>query len=269
VAVPLQLPPGGPGITAPPLFTGVGVALVTLFDAIGEIDAKATADHAAQLADLGMRAVVVAGSTGEAATLTLDERTELLTEVRRAVPARIPVIAGTGAPASRQAVALTKAAIEHGADAVLVLSPPRVRDPRAYYEAVAGAAAGRPVLAYHYPEASLPGVPLDLLPELAVQGVKDSSGDPERLLAELNGFQGWVYVGSSALLAYAGPLGCQGAIIALANAMPEVCVRAFAGDTSAQLELVGSHVAARRDFPHGLKDLVARRFGTSRTARLG
>jgi len=256
-------------MTAPPLFTGVGVALVTLFDAIGEVDAKATADHAAQVVNLGVRAIVVAGSTGEAAALTFDERTGLLTEVRRAVPATIPVVAGTGAPATRQAVALTRAAVDHGADAVLALSPSRVRDPRSYYEAVAGAAAGRPVLAYHFPEASSPGVPVDLLPELAVQGVKDSSGDPERLLAELNGFQGWVYVGSSALLAYAGPLGCQGAIVALANVVPELCAAAFAGDANAQLELVSSHVAARRDFPHGLKDLVAKRFGTSRTARLG
>ena len=48
---------------AEPLFTGVGVALATLFDDHGEVDAKATADFAATLVDLGIRAVVVAGST--------------------------------------------------------------------------------------------------------------------------------------------------------------------------------------------------------------
>jgi 4-hydroxy-tetrahydrodipicolinate synthase len=255
-------------VTAP-LFTGVGVALVTLFDAMGGLDAKATADHAAHLVDLGVRAVVVAGSTGEAAALGPDERGQLLTEVRRAVPAPVPVLAGTGAPAARQAVALTRAAVEQGADAVLVLSPPRVRDPRAYYEAVAGAAGDRPVLAYHYPEASAPGVPVELLGQLPVQGVKDSSGDPERLLAELTGYRGWVYTGSAALLAYAGPLGGQGAILALANARPELCAAAFAGDARAQLELVPSHLAARADFPHGLKELVAARFQTSRAARMG
>jgi dihydrodipicolinate synthase/N-acetylneuraminate lyase len=255
-------------VTAPP-FGGVGVALVTLFDAMGEVDAKATAEHAAHLVDLGVRGVVVAGSTGEAAALTAEERNALLTEVRRAVPVQVPVLAGTGAPATRQAVALTLTAVELGADAVLALSPPRVRDPRAYYEAVAGAAGGRPVLAYHYPEASAPGVPVELLGQLPVQGVKDSSGDPERLLAELTGFRGWVYVGSAALLAYAGPLGCQGAILALANARPELCAAAFAGDASAQLELVPSHLATHLDFPHGLKELVASRFGTSRAARLG
>ena len=70
-----------------PLFTGVGVALATLFDDHGEVDAKATADHAATLVDLGVRAVVVAGSTGEANALTTEERVGLLTEIRGAVPA--------------------------------------------------------------------------------------------------------------------------------------------------------------------------------------
>ena len=65
-----------------PLFTGVGVALVTLFDDDGELDAKATAEHAATLVELGLRAVVVAGSTGEAASLTEAERSALLEEVR-------------------------------------------------------------------------------------------------------------------------------------------------------------------------------------------
>src|SRR6266511_4207347 len=51
-----------------PIFSGVGVALATFFDEDGEIDARATADHASTLVELGLRAVVVAGSTGEAAS---------------------------------------------------------------------------------------------------------------------------------------------------------------------------------------------------------
>jgi 4-hydroxy-tetrahydrodipicolinate synthase len=252
-----------------PLFAGVGVALVTLFDDDGEVDAKATADHAARLVDLGMRAVVVAGSTGEAVSLTGDERITLLTEVRQAVPPGTPVLAGTGAPSRRQAVALTRAATDQGADGVLALSPPGGVNLRGYYDAVADAAGGLPVLAYHYPKVAPPGVPVELLSELPVQGLKDSSGDPWRLLDELTGFHGWLYVGSATLIAMAGPLGCAGAILALANAEPERCAAAFAGDRDAQLQLVEPHRAARRDFPHGLKDLVADRFGTSRVARLG
>jgi len=254
---------------AEPLFRGVGVALATLFDDAGGLDAKATADHAATLVDLGVRAVVVAGSTGEAATLTPEERIALLTEVRRAVPSGIPVLAGTGAPSRRQAVALTRAAVDHGADALLVLSPPGSVDLRGYYGAVAEAAAPTPLLAYHYPKSSQPGIPVELLPELPVQGTKDSSGDPGRLLAELRGFGGWLYTGASSLLLQAGALGCAGAVLALANVEAERCVAAFAGDADAQLELAEAQMAAHRDFPHGLKALVAERFGTSRTARLG
>ncbi|HEU0172486.1 MAG TPA: dihydrodipicolinate synthase family protein, partial [Acidimicrobiales bacterium] len=58
---------------ADPPFTGVGVALVTLFDPTGELDAEATARHAGHLVDRGVRAVLVAGSTGEAAALDPDE----------------------------------------------------------------------------------------------------------------------------------------------------------------------------------------------------
>jgi 4-hydroxy-tetrahydrodipicolinate synthase len=253
----------------PPLFTGVAVALATLFDSDGELDAKATAKHAATLVDLGVRALVVAGSTGEATTLADAERIELLTEVHQAVPAGIPVLAGAGAPSRRQAVALTRTALEHGADGVLVLSPPRVEDVRPYYRAVAEAAAGRPVLAYHYPLVSPPGIPVDLLGELPVQGVKDSSADPDRLLDEVSRYDGWLYVGSSALLALAGPLGATGAILALANVEPERCVAAFSGDAEAQRQLTTSHLAIKRDFPHGLKDVIATRFGTSRVARVG
>jgi 4-hydroxy-tetrahydrodipicolinate synthase len=155
---------------AEPLFRGVGVALATLFDDGGGLDAKATAAHAATLVDLGVRAVVVAGSTGEAPALTEQERTTLLTEVRRAVPPSIPVLAGTGAPSRRQAAALTRSATGHGADAALVLSPPGSADLSGYYAAVAEAAAPTPVLAYHYPKASQPGIPVELLPELSVQG---------------------------------------------------------------------------------------------------
>jgi dihydrodipicolinate synthase/N-acetylneuraminate lyase len=251
------------------VFGGVGVALVSLFDDDSEIDAKATAEHAARLVDAGMRAVVVAGTTGEASALDSHERGALLDAVRAAVAGAVPVVAGVGAPSTRQALELVRAAREHGADALLALSPPRVADPLPYYRALAGAAGGTPLLAYHFPDASPPGIPLGSLGELPVQGVKDSSGDPDRLLAELDSYGGSVYVGSASMLALAGPLGCAGAILALANAEPEACAAAFGGDVAAQRRLITSHLAARRDFPHGLKALVAKRYGTSTSARLG
>jgi 4-hydroxy-tetrahydrodipicolinate synthase len=252
-----------------PLFTGVGVALATLFDDAGEVDAPATADHAANLVELGIRAVVVAGSTGEAAALTSEERIALLTETRKAVPSGIPVVAGTGGPSARQAAALTRDARESGADAVLALCPPQTTDPRPYYQAVVEAAGGLPALAYHFPQTSPPGIPLDLLPELPVQGMKDSSGDPQRLLAELEVFDRWLYVGAAPLLIMAGALGVTGAILAVANVDPERAVAAFAGDPAGQRGLFAAHKRIQHDFPHGLKQAIAARFSTSPTTRLG
>jgi 4-hydroxy-tetrahydrodipicolinate synthase len=252
-----------------PLFTGVGVALATLFDDRGEVDAKATASHAATLVDLGVRAVVVTGSTGEASALTTEERVALLVETRKAVPPGVPVIAGTGAPSARQAAALTAAARDAGADAVLALCPPRNDDPRAYYDAVARAAGDLPALAYHFPQTSPPGIPLDLLPDLPVQGLKDSSGEPERLLAELEVFRRPLWVGAAPILLLAGSLGIAGAILAVANVDPEHAIAAFAGDPQAQRSLLPAHRKVKARFPHGLKDAIADRFGTSRVARLG
>jgi 4-hydroxy-tetrahydrodipicolinate synthase len=220
------------------VFSGVGVALVTLFGDDGDVDAAATAEHAVALVEAGVRAVV-------------------------------PVLAGTGGPSPRQAVALTAAAVDHGADAVLVLSPPGAADVRPYYDAVAKAAGATPVLAYHYPAVSPPGIRVAALSDLPIAGCKDSTGDPDRLLEELTDWGGPLYVGSSAVVSYAGALGCEGAILALANAEPERCVRAFAGDAAAQLELAGPHAFARGRFPAGIKELTARRFGTSTVARMG
>lgn len=250
------------------LFTGVGVAIVTLFTEDGDLDATATAELAVRLVEEGVRAVVVAGSTGEAAALSPEERVALLEAVRGAVPASVPVIAGTGAPSARQAVALTAAARDHGADAALVLSPPGAPDPRRYYEAVAKAGGNLPLLAYHFPKVAPPGIPVEALADLPIRGVKDSSGDPDRLLAELEAYDGDLYTGSSAMLALAGPLGCTGAILALANVAAERCAAAFAGDAKAQRKLAEIHLDAHRSFPARLKQLVADAYGTSPVTRL-
>jgi len=251
-----------------PLFTGVGVALATFFDQHGEVDEAATADHAARLVDLGCRAVVVAGSTGEAAALTENERDRLLAAVRSAVPG-VPVLAGTGAAWPGLAARQTERARAGGADAVLTLSPPRVADPTPYYRRVAEAAGDMPVLGYHFPAVSTPGIPLEILPALPVAGCKDSSGDADRLLRTRASFDGWLYVGSAVLCSMGGPLGCTGAILAVANAEPELAIAAFTGDADAQLRLLPAHAEAGRQWPHGLKALTAGRFGTPTGARMG
>ncbi len=251
-----------------PIFTGVGVALVTLFDDEGEIDAPATADHAARLVDAGVAAVLVAGSTGEAAALDAEERSDLLLAVRYAVDGRVPVLAGTGAPSARQARLLSRRAEADGADALLVLSPPNVQDPRPYYERVTSA-VDVPVLAYHYPKASSPGVPVDVLGQLPIAGLKDSSGDAERLILEADELPGGLYTGHPALVHLAGAIGCAGAILALANVDPEGCARAWAGDGDCQRELINGHRAQSLAGIAGLKRTLCALQGTSPVTRVG
>jgi 4-hydroxy-tetrahydrodipicolinate synthase len=251
-------------------FSGVGVALVTIFDADGGVDEVATARHAEDLVRRGMRAVLVNGSTGEAGTLSDAERVTLIQAVRKAVPAEIPVIAGTGGQTTQAAVELTAAAVEAGADIVLAYPPPGSEQPelQAFFASVSTTASGRPVLAYHVPWVSAPGVPVEALAGLPVTGIKDSSGSADRLLDELAHYQGATYVGSSALLALAGPMGGAGAILALANVEPERCVRAFAGDAEAQRELADSHLAVRAGGPAALKRLLAGQSEFSAVSRL-
>lgn len=256
-----------PAASDSPPFTGVGAALITLFHDDGQVDFDGTAAFAATLVAAGLRAIVVAGTTGEADALDDAERVRLFAAVRAAVPG-VPLVAGTGAATADQAQALTRAAADAGADAVLARSPRGVDDPGPFYQAVADAAGDLPVLAYHYPKVSPPGISLDVLEKLPVQGCKDSSGDMARLLATLDRWDGWLYTGSAPLVMPAGLLGCTGAILALANAEPERCVAAFGGDTRAQRELIRGHLAASGSFPDGIKHLVAERYGTSEQARM-
>ena len=252
----------------PILFSGVGVALVTLFGADGDIDAGSTGKLAASLAGRGVAAVLVNGTTGEAGTLTGEERTALIEAVRAAVPAAVPVIAGTGAPSLRQASGLTRAAVTAGADAMLTWCPPRCADLAGYFSAIREAAAGRPVLAYHNPFLSCAEIPVDSLATLPVAGVKDSSGSPDRLLDELTRYPGDTYVGSAAFLALAGPMGTTGALLALANLAPEACIRAWGGDAAAQRDLAAQHLAVRGGGPARLKLMLAGAEGTSPVSRI-
>jgi len=248
-------------------FEGIGAALCTIFDSRGKLDAPGTASLAVQLVDAGVDALVVAGTTGEAITLTRKERVKALRAVLDAVEGRVPVIAGSGAPSIHQAAIYTADAVDTGANGVLALSPPGVEDPRAYYDAIAKDTAGVPLLAYHYPKQSAPGIQADLLTDLPISGCKDSSGDAQWFLEAVTEWEGPMYTGSPALLSWAGPIGASGAILGLANVEPELCSRAFYGDAEAQRELAGPIQMTRSI--HALKDLVAARFGVSSVARLG
>lgn len=234
--------------SSPPVFTGVAVALATFFDDHGAVDLPATTRLAVDLVDAGLDAILVAGTTGEATHLSPTERLELVAAVRSGVGDAVPVIAGTGdlaAGSPRDAVALSTRAIEAGADGVLVLPVPG-DDVIAQYDALrAGVGTSGRILAYHHPSHRPPGISLEDLCAAPVDGVKDSSGDPGRLLDERVHFPGALYTGSAALVFTAGAIGATGAILAAANLEPRRCLEAFAGDAEAQVALQGVLAALR------------------------
>jgi 4-hydroxy-tetrahydrodipicolinate synthase len=148
---------------------GILTAMVTPFDGHGEVDEDATVRLVHHLLDHGSDGLVITGSTGEAATLT-DEEKARLWEIAVAEAGDATVIAGTGTYDTRHSVELTERAGEIGVDAVLVVTPyyvrPNRRGIKAHYEAVAGA-TDLPVIAYNIPSRTATDMPNDLLAELA------------------------------------------------------------------------------------------------------
>lgn len=255
---------------AEPTFTGVGVALLTFFDEGGAVDVAATAGHARRLAEAGVRAILVAGTTGEAETLDDAEREELVAATRDAVPADVTVIAGASGSWARGAASRALAARKAGADAVLVSPARQGVDSHALFAAVADA-VGDPsrVIGYHNPgPLGVPGIEVAAIPTLPVGAIKDSSGDPVRLLHELSSWDGRIYVGSAAMLSLAGPVGAAGALLAFANVEPETCVAAFAGDAVAQRSLAELVVSVRAGGLGVLKKATAAKYGVSAVCRL-
>jgi 4-hydroxy-tetrahydrodipicolinate synthase len=238
---------------AEPVFEGVGVALVSLFDSDDHLLVTETAEHAASLVARGVTAITVAGTTGEPWRLDGEDRVALVEACRRNLPDDVAVIAGTGHSDPAEARDLTAQCAAAGADALLVLSPVDAEAIPAFYEQIAQAAAGVPILAYHFPAFSPPGIGMDALNDLPVAGIKDSSADADRLVIEVEMCDYPVYTGSANLLSLAGGVGAAGAIVAMANAEPERCVRAFAGDLAVQAELASMHLASMNGFPQGLK----------------
>src|SRR5215216_4616424 len=142
--------------------------MVTPFDRDGALDEDASARLIHHLLENGSDGLVLAGSTGEAATMTDDEKARLW-ELGVAEAGDATVIAGTGTYDTRHSVELTERATEIGVDAVLVVTPyyvrPNRRGIKAHYETIA-AATDRPVVAYNIPSRTATDMPNDLLAEL-------------------------------------------------------------------------------------------------------
>lgn len=150
---------------------GVMTAMATPFREDGTVDDAAARRLAVHLIEHGSHGVVVAGSTGEAATLDDEEHIALLASIVEEVGDEATVVCGTGTNDTRHSVELTKAAAEAGADGALVVTPyynkPTFPGIRAHFEAIAAAVPELPLIAYNIPSRVVVNVPPDELAELA------------------------------------------------------------------------------------------------------
>jgi 4-hydroxy-tetrahydrodipicolinate synthase len=164
---------------------GVITAMATPFDESGGVDEGAARRLAAHLVEHGSHGVVVAGSTGEAATLTDAEQISLLRAIVAEIGGAATVICGTGTNDTRHSRELTKAAAEAGADAALVVAPyynkPNRAGLRAHFEAVSEAAPELPMVLYNIPSRVVINMEPDFLSELSsidnVVAVKQANDD--------------------------------------------------------------------------------------------
>jgi 4-hydroxy-tetrahydrodipicolinate synthase len=166
-------------------YEGLLTAMVTPFHADGRVNDDASVAIARHLLANGSHGLVVAGTTGEAATLTDDEQVRLVELIAQEAVADGGIVAGAGSNDTRHAVALTQRVIAAGAEAVLSVTPyynkPNRRGIVRHFEEVARAADGTPVLVYNIPGRTAVNMGPDLLAELAqidgIVGVKQANSD--------------------------------------------------------------------------------------------
>ncbi len=225
------------------MFKGSLVALVTPFDSSNRVDFACLKSLIDFHVDAGSDGLVVAGTTGEAATLTRDEHEELIERAVELAAGRVPVIAGTGSNSTAQTIDLSRAIGRSGIDAYLLVVPyynkPPQRALSAHFRTVADA-VDCPILLYNVP--SRTGV--DLVPETVAElatvrnivGIKEASARLERV-GELRRRCGSEFVllsGDDATAAAFMLAGGDGVVSVTANVVPHrmrcLCDAARSGD---------------------------------------
>lgn len=167
-----------------PEFGRLLTAMITPFAADGSVDYEGAKQLALALLDSGSDGVVVVGTTGEAPTLTHEEKVRLFAEVKAAVGSHGAVIAGTGTNNTAESVELTREAERAGADGVLAVTPYYNKPPQEglyrHFRAIAGA-TGLPLILYNLPGRTSINMTAETTLRLSeidnVAGIKEASGD--------------------------------------------------------------------------------------------
>jgi len=242
------------------MFSGSMVALVTPMQENGVIDNDSLNKLIDWHVSNGTDAIVAVGTTGESATLTVDEHCDVIRHVVEKVAGRVPVIAGTGANSTSEAIELTQYAKVLGVDAVLLVTPyynkPTQEGLYQHYKAIAEA-VDIPQILYNVPSRTA----CDLLPETVARlasisniiGIKEATGDLSRVakIKILCGDNIELYTGEDANTVDFILAGGRGVISVTANVAPAkmhaMCVAALAGDEQQAREINSALELLHRD----------------------
>lgn len=225
---------------------GAMTALVTPFNADGQVDTAALTALTHRQIEQGIDGLVPCGTTGEGATLSADEQESVIRVVVEAAAGRVPVIAGCGSNDTRRTIDAGRRAAAVGADALLVVTPYYNKPNRAgmigHYRNVADACE-RPIVVYNVPGRTGQNLPaawtLELSELAGIVGVKEASGDLEQISEILRhratGFA--VLSGDDVLTLATVALGAEGVISVVANQDPAGMARLVAATRKGDLEL--------------------------------
>ena len=238
--------------TAPASFAGSFVALVTPFKN-GKVDEPRMADLIEWHIKSGTHGIVPCGTTGESATLSHEEHTQVVKFVVNTVKKRVPVVAGTGSNSTAEAIRLTREAREVGADGALMISPyynrPTQEGIYQHYKAVAQAVPGFPIIFYNIPGRTGSNIEPSTMARMAeidnIVGVKEATGSIDQVIniRLACGDKLAVLSGEDSLIFSMMSLGGKGVISTVANVAPrETAELANAGlakqwEKAAQLQL--------------------------------
>lgn len=230
------------------IFSGASCALVTPFSD-GEIDYKTLGRLIDFQIDGGISALVIGGTTAEAATLSDDERYKLYTFAKGKIAGRTKLILGTGTNDTRVAMAHTKFAERLGCDGVLLVTPYYNKGTEGgiekHYLNIAES-VNLPIIVYNVPSRTGVNLGLNLLDRLAehpnIVGIKEASDSVDRLV-NLSAFKDrlWLYSGNDSQIYPTLALGGLGVISVMANIIPKttslLCDSFFAGKREEALDL--------------------------------
>ncbi len=213
---------------------GVIPPLVTPMHPDGSLNLAAMPTLVEAMLDAGVHAVFTPGSQSEAYALSADERAQVIDAALEAVNGRVPVIAGTGAITTRDAIAHSQRAARAGVDALSILTPyfvtPSQDEIYAYYADIA-AAVSLPILGYSNPQRAVVKIAPATLGRLARDiphfiGVKDSSGDVAETAAIIRACppEFKVFVGRDTLIYPSLCIGAAGTVALTVNVAPRLAV---------------------------------------------